>query len=237
MTGSGKTGLVTVMVEEALPRRHHRLRPLFAVSTICAYFFSPTMICMRGRILFFVAAGVAVVAACTSSSSTGTTGSSQAADTNRACSVPSDCALVFDHCCGDTNVAVNKDAAIEFEKSACPVSGPCPNAGAGAVHQAVCHSGTCTAIDLRSDPRTACTTDDDCILRCPDCRSCIATAFNVVALAKSGEAQYLADICPTGCSTCAAPPSPDASVRARCNLSTGHCKAVDVLPDGGDSPL
>lgn len=126
--------------------------------------------------------------------------------------------LVSQH---DSEVCKGKPA-----DSAC--GGPCyPKAHfQGQRFLGVCEEGVCSAVDVGKAPLSACTTNDDCVLRHAGCcPSCIPDLSRLIALAKDGVDDYLAQACnpeaPEACDACA-PAFPEGA-SAVCNAQ-GHCE-------------
>ncbi|MBK7402717.1 MAG: hypothetical protein IPJ34_42445 [Myxococcales bacterium] len=81
--------------------------------------------------------------------------------------------------------------------------------------------GRCTTVDLAVDASTACTKDDECVARAPDCCGACGPGGAFVALRKDAVASYVAEVCgKTKCALCKSPPTPPKAV---CDPKTKHC--------------
>jgi hypothetical protein len=161
------------------------------------------------------------------------------------CDVPSDCILAPESgCCfpcGDALAledvrAISRHFAEQYYESQCPGALECP-ACAPATNpslQTTCNAGFCEAIDVRRLPLSACTSDDECRLRVPDCCECGAEVNpeTLIALNVDQGGAYTPLVCgPFGddpgedpCFPCAAE-YPD-TLEAYC-AADGHC---DIRP-------
>jgi hypothetical protein len=152
-----------------------------------------------------------------------------------ACTEPGSCVLQPYGCCGVCGAPTLADVAAinvarrdDFRASTCTDSTPstCPGCPSMVEPnlQAFCRGGRCTAVDVRRDELSACTADDDCVLRYEACCECGASGdFNIIALRKEKMGAYSAERCPssTGCPECA--PVYPATLRAVCDATTKHC--------------
>lgn len=165
-----------------------------------------------------------------------------------ACTAVGQCELAAKGCCGtcgtptvnDVN-GVNRTQGQAYQDDNCP--GPIPPCPACASQNnpnlaAFCVQDACTAIDVRGDAVSACTTDADCRLRYSDCcESCgQASPDMVIALSQSGASVYRSQVCAPdqACDKCLAT-YPD-TVKAIC-AATGHCAVVPVVPTVAACPL
>jgi hypothetical protein len=155
-----------------------------------------------------------------------------------ACQGPGWCGVVAKGCCGgpcglakiDDVEAVNRDPLLtgDFGVQTCTDTAagcePCTSRIDSSV-TAVCETGRCKKIDVRTDPMSACGSDGDCELRFADCCSSCGTADLLVAIAKAERARYLAEICsPLDTAKCPAPCATPADRTARC--AGGHCEVA-----------
>lgn len=162
-----------------------------------------------------------------------------------ACDAPSDCVLApADGCCypcGDSLTleqvtAIAHDHAPDYYESQCPGELECPacEPAWNANLQTTCNdAGRCEPFDVRRLPLSACTADEDCRLRVPECCECGAPvdAARLIALNPDEVGAYTSLVCPSGapspdCHPCAAV-YPD-TVEAYC-APDGHCD-VRVAP-------
>ncbi len=171
------------------------------------------------------------------------------------CTGPGQCALVSVTCCGTCSVptladytAVHRDQTAKHyarvcgpEPFGCPPCVPIENDDS---LQAWCRfstssggggrpAGTCTAVDVREEPVSACETDADCVLRhSPCCEPCEATRDDLVALNPASMDAYRREVCAggEGCPKCATSYPSDA--RASCNPKTKHCEVTWRLVGG-----
>ena len=150
------------------------------------------------------------------------------------CDGPGACLLVPKSCCGTCGAATPTDMigvassqagayrAFVCEGSACPACAMQQDA----FLQSFCQDGACAAIDLHTDPMTACTADTDCTLRYASCcEPCGGPTSGLLALRTDRIADYLAQICApdTMCPLCAVIYPPDH--HAACD-ATGHCNVI-----------
>jgi hypothetical protein len=150
------------------------------------------------------------------------------------CNDSSECVLVSTGCCGacqptkDDVQAVLKsdqDAAVKRNCPGAPVAcGPCPPPPPydplQPVIRAACMSGTCTVVDLREEPESACKTDDDCHLAGVGCcGSCGPDPSGWISLSTAMQDPY-APVCDPipPCVPCSLNAQPDVFCAA-----DGHC--------------
>ncbi len=160
------------------------------------------------------------------------------------CAEPSDCTLAANTCCGvcgrpslgdmDAIAAAKEEA---HRRAVCPdpdpicpgcAAMPNPNLGATCDRE----EGRCTAFDIEQHEVSACTRDEDCIVRVPDCCACGAdtSAFNLVALRADRVADYLAMVCDTGMTCLECEPVYPPNVEAFCDRASGHCRLRRAAP-------
>jgi len=150
-----------------------------------------------------------------------------------ACSVPTDCVLAFNTCCGTCDVptledfdAINASRSDDHFAEICPDQDPiCPGCAAAPNPWlgATCTAGTCEGFDLEEDPLNTCTADTDCRLRAPGCCECGAPTdvWSIIALPDDAFEAYRDLVCEPdqACDLCA-PTYPD-ELSAVCD--DGHC--------------
>ncbi len=153
-----------------------------------------------------------------------------------ACEEPSDCSLAPAGCCLpcdevtlDDVDAVNRTGQADHRAAVCPEGAACPPCAPPETPHliATCATRQCAAIDLRQHPVTACTRDDECRIRVPDCCECGAdTRVERLIAVRAGSA-IDALVCDSlsACRGCA-PVYPDA-VEAYC-AADGHCAVRPV---------
>lgn len=162
------------------------------------------------------------------------------------CSGAGQCALIARTCCGSCAtptvsdmVAVHTGYESKYRDKVCgPTPPACPDCApyiADDSLQAWCVAGRCTAIDVRKESVSSCTTDSDCMLRHSGCcESCEGRRDDLVALSKASIGDYRAKVCvgDEACPRCM--PDYPTDAMARCDIATKHC-VVDwvALPGGG----
>lgn len=155
------------------------------------------------------------------------------------CTVPADCVVVPQSCCGTCGVATRGDAiaiprsrASSHRSEVCRDEMACP-ACAGLSDPtllATCRAGRCELVDLLDDPAlTGCEVASDCRIRTVDCCECGGRTSRdaVVALRADAESAFSALVCDgsgVACAECAPVYPPEAMVscdaeRRRCTLS------------------
>ncbi|MBK7396505.1 MAG: hypothetical protein IPJ34_09455 [Myxococcales bacterium] len=168
------------------------------------------------------------------------------------CTGAGQCAVTPITCCGtcssptlgDTK-AVRKDkVAIDRSLTCGPTPPPCPGCAVMKLDdsiQAVCRfggggggggapAGRCTAIDVRTEPVSACETDTDCVLRSSGCcDECAPTRDQIIAINTKAIPSWRAEVCVGDevCSRCLTKPPP--GIAATCDPATKHCRVVDLL--------
>jgi hypothetical protein len=125
-----------------------------------------------------------------------------------ACEQNADCDVRSASCCGGADpIAVNGAFLDEWMYQNCwppPGCPPPPPPALGPQAAAICEAGRCTAIDLRQDPMTACSSPDDCVMRKLDCCNCGDASTTTIAIALSQELAYVHLACDPGteCDSC-----------------------------------
>ncbi|HVU05410.1 MAG TPA: hypothetical protein VHE30_26870 [Polyangiaceae bacterium] len=132
------------------------------------------------------------------------------------CTGPGQCVALVPGCCGTCGAptlqdvaGVNADKQDDFRAATCgdphPVCPACPTALEPNL-VAFCEASTCRAHDVREEDLSACTKDDDCRLRYPDCcETCGPNPSLLIAIATSRAEDYREKTCKTGqsCPKCA----------------------------------
>jgi hypothetical protein len=164
-----------------------------------------------------------------------------------ACTGPGQCVLVPTGCCAAcTRPTLDNQRAVRAERRALdrsltcgptpPTCPTCPSVVYDGSIQAVCRSPDgaapprCVAIDVRTEPLSACKTDDDCMLRTAGCcAECAPSGFrppheNVIALARDARLAYQALVCRDG-ETCGLDCEyRHPAIHAVCDRETNHCR-------------
>lgn len=152
------------------------------------------------------------------------------------CSAPGQCVLGAKGCCGlgcqpdDQLVAFRRGEDQDVIAATCDQTGPvaCPKCARQlpGYLQAFCTAGTCAVTDLRKDAISACTRDEDCVLRYGTCcQPCDGGSIeSLVAIRSGAEGELERQICAgtEACDKCL-PAFPDGA-RARCNPTSKHCE-------------
>lgn len=152
------------------------------------------------------------------------------------CSAPGTCELGGTGCCGLTCqpdsqlVAIRRGEAQDLVAATCNQTGPvaCPNCARQMDPnvQAFCVSGKCSVVDLRMDSISACTNQQDCVLRYASCcQPCNGGAVSAIVSILAGQESTLsAQLCSgtEKCDQCL--PVFPSNVSARCNPTTRHCE-------------
>jgi hypothetical protein len=152
------------------------------------------------------------------------------------CAEPGSCVVVPRSCCGSCGAAITEDMiGVETSQSSSYRSSVCKDMACDACYrqqdpflQAFCQSSRCVAVDLHSDPMTACTTDTDCRLHyAACCEPCDARPESILALATSQLSTYLAKVCApdSSCPPCIGGYPPAA--KAVCD-TTKHCSVTGI---------
>lgn len=156
------------------------------------------------------------------------------------CSANSDCVIVANSCCGPCGapelpsvVAVNGASQSAYHELVCAAEPPqmcplCPTR-LNSNLVAVCDAGSCVARDIRSQPYTACATNEDCRARsaaCCECENAVFGPYVAVNTSTDSLLAYEAVVCnaSTACSSvmaCQAYPS--GTPAAFCDAETLHC--------------
>lgn len=160
-----------------------------------------------------------------------------------ACDSPGTCTLFAKNCCGgycDPNAplsgwqAVNGSKLQQLESQLCQGDIACPGCMSydNPNYLALCRTGQCTALDLRTDELSACKSDDDCRLRWGSgcCETCSPMGPDSL-ITYNKNANLEAQVCePNGgaCPPCAPPPYPKPSL-PYCGPD-GHCRITIVGP-------
>lgn len=169
-----------------------------------------------------------------------------------------DCSLLPKTCCGSCStptvadmVAVRKGNESKYRDLVCgPTPPACPECapyiaddslqawcifGSGGGSGGGAPAGRCTAVDVRKEPVSACSTDTDCMLRHSSCcEPCDARRDDLVALSRSSIDAYRSKVC-TGTETCSrCMTSYPSDALARCDTVTRHCVVewVDTAAGG-----
>ncbi len=153
----------------------------------------------------------------------------------RDCSVPSDCVVTANTCCGECgeatlggSTAVNQDSLADYRDMLCAEDPICPACATMLNPElvATCEADRCEVVDLGMDAMTECTAADECIVRTVDCCECggATDRGSLIALNQDARADYEALVCDpgTGCAECA--PVYPADVSAVCDA--GRCTLV-----------
>lgn len=149
----------------------------------------------------------------------------------KSCVAPSTCILAHRTCCAPCTmpqacgvVAVGTPFVSALSEKVCGTATPkCPacEGGENPNLHAACRKGRCTTVDLAVDASSACTKDDECVARAPDCCGACGPGGAFVALRKDAVATYVAEVCgKTKCAQCQSPPTPPKAV---CDPKTKHC--------------
>ena len=171
-------------------------------------------------------------------SSSGDSGGKPALADLQSCTAPGQCVLDAPGCCGlncqpDSQlIGVRRGTEQEVVAATCDQAGPvaCPGCARkiDAATQAFCRGGACGVVDLRTDAISACTTNDDCILRYATCcQPCNGGSIDqIVAIDRAGEGELTLQLCVgnESCDKCL--PSFPGTMHAQCNTASGHCEVV-----------
>jgi hypothetical protein len=144
-----------------------------------------------------------------------------------ACAGSTECLIVQASCCECQGVDGKQPRAMTIKgygeaQAACASTAcePCPvgyEPGPDPNFVAVCESGTCTALDVRTLPASACAADADCALVPPTCCGC---SGEPVAVSRSGRDSLRSRLCGNAqCGPCLIPDY--AGLSAAC--VQGHC--------------
>lgn len=160
---------------------------------------------------------------------------------DRSCSMAGMCAIVPASCCGSCGVATKTDQiAIPRDKSGEYRTRACTS-DAGAIGcpacagfpdpelQAFCISGGCAPIFVPTDPISACTKDDDCVLVTGQCCGGCDSERSLVAIAKGKESEFMSQICDPRIDCAPCPPPEPIKSKTHCDPATKHCVADRVL--------
>jgi hypothetical protein len=159
-----------------------------------------------------------------------------------ACSVPSDCILALRGCCWPCGVpslgdfdAVNEDRQEEHHALVCTDPNPiCPGCASMPNPEliATCSAqGHCSGMDIGAEDISACTSNEDCVIRTPECCECGAdmTPTSLVSIRADARSrlEYLVCDPDLGCPECM-PDYPD-DVIPVCDADH-HCAAQIIPP-------
>lgn len=164
-----------------------------------------------------------------------------------ACSANSECTIAAKTCCGvcgkpalEDVDGVNQDQLEAHKQAVCPTPvacSACPTQSNPDLF-ATCAEATCKAVDVRSDPSSECSADDDCRLRVTACCECggSTASFDLIALNRSKEAIYTKQVCDPmqACDLCL--PVYPRDVEAHC-AADGHCEVRPATPRTCDLPF
>lgn len=153
------------------------------------------------------------------------------AGTTGECTVPSECTLRPESCCGTCGAATSTDRIAlpvtgvdDYVARVCTGIG-CPDCAAVPDPNlfATCTAGACTAVDLHSDPLATCAVDEDCVLAVPQCCACGAIGLGQAVAFNPANGSLATLVCDpdVDCPPCV----PDfGALRAICDA--GHCTVV-----------
>lgn len=163
-----------------------------------------------------------------------------------ACSIPSECTLATNTCCGTCGrpTLSDFDAVNQSRSSDHYLDVACPEARTGAVLCPDCPvasnpnllascgigpmgGGTCYGVDVESDALlSSCTADTDCRLRVPDCCPCGAdtSSYNLIAIRVDRGAEFGFLVCDPGQACAECEPAYPTDVVAACVDS--FCRVV-----------
>jgi hypothetical protein len=145
---------------------------------------------------------------------------------------PATCCLPCDAVTLDDVDAVNAGRRDAHRDAVCRGDRPCPPCAPPETPNlvATCEARQCTALDLRQHAISACTRDDECRIRVPDCCDCGADVREerLIAIRADAIGEFTSIVCDSGqgCPECV-PVYPD-TVEAYC-APDGHC-AVRRVP-------
>lgn len=156
-----------------------------------------------------------------------------------ACERSSECSVVPQSCCGTCGapsrgdaLAISRASAAEYARGTCADDVGCPACAALFIDPtlvATCRAGTCELVDLQLHAASACTQDDDCKVRTPDCCECGGDTDpgRLIGINAGAERAYADLVCDPerACPECA--PIYPREVAVECN-SDGHCAARDA---------
>lgn len=152
------------------------------------------------------------------------------------CNTSGECIALVQGCCGTCQAptlsdvtGVNSSQQAAFRAATCTDPNPaCPKCAQPREPNliAICESDQCTPIDVRQDSISVCVTDDDCMLRYPECcESCEAQPDELIAIAKRDAGLYRAEVCAPGQACPPCEPAYPANASTRC-AEDGHCRVV-----------
>jgi hypothetical protein len=156
-----------------------------------------------------------------------------------ACAVPSDCVFVSKGCCSPCGIpslddydVINRVYVEEHHTDVCPDPIPCPNCATEPNPElvATCIDGRCTGMDIGTEDFSACTADDECVIRVPDCCECGADTShsNLIAFRVDAWSTFMQIVCDpmVDCPMCE--PIYPVDAEPFCDTD-GHC-AVRFIP-------
>lgn len=151
------------------------------------------------------------------------------------CEEPADCILApAGGCCfpcGESLeledvTAIRHSRAAEYYALYCPGELECPACvpATNVNLQATCIEHSCEAIDVRRLPLSACTSDEQCRLRVPDCCECDADTRveRLIALNADEVDAYVELVCGSSAGACPCEATYPDTVEAYC-AADGHC--------------
>ncbi len=147
------------------------------------------------------------------------------------CKANSECVVVAASCCGTCGAATRDDIlAIRADDIASHSAKACAGvAGCDDCYMvqdpnlvATCSGGACHVVDLLLKDETACTTDDECMLRTNDCCACGGDSTETGLVAVSGDITPFVCDPSQPCALCE--PLPPENATAEC--SGGRCRVV-----------
>jgi hypothetical protein len=155
------------------------------------------------------------------------------------CERSSECIVVPESCCGTCGapvrgdaIAINADAASEYAGRACEDDVGCPACAPLFIDPtliATCRAGRCELVDLQRHAASACTREDDCKVRTPDCCECGGDTDpgRLIGIATSAEGEYADLVCDPerACPECGAIYPTEVTVE--CGAG-GHCETHDA---------
>jgi hypothetical protein len=152
-----------------------------------------------------------------------------------ACKVPSDCVVVAKSCCGRCGAqargdAIATDQSAAYRSAVCGSSMGCPACAPLFIDPtlvATCRNRRCELVDLLEHESSACSADDDCRVRTPDCCPCGGDTSLGRLIGVSSEHAYSALVCDPdqACDECA--PIYPGEVTAFCDTDD-HCETRDT---------
>lgn len=154
------------------------------------------------------------------------------------CGEPGDCMILANSCCGacgmpglDDVDAVNLQKIDEHFKDVCGEENPtCPACASmnnpDLLAACALGQGKCVALEVSKSPFAACTKDDECVVRAPNCCGCGPySKEQLLAVNIAQEASYMNELrCDeVDCAPCEDPQFPP-GIKAVCDPETKHCR-------------